>query len=146
MTAETPLTIAGLLALAIGLILTGGPLGGVAAGTAALALFIPEIPRLFGVLYAQLLVAVLMPSLGLPVVLAELGVLLLFAPLARTYTRALVLGSGIAVMGAVWTLWVWPAVSPLAAAGSLLVVLAAGLYGLHRYELVRLNLVQSSHE
>lgn len=146
MTAETPLTIAGVLALATGLVLLGGPLGGVAAGTAALALFIPEIPRLFGVLYAQLLVAVLTPSLGLPVAIAELGVLLMFAPVARTYTRAFAVGGGIAVAGVVWTLWVWPAISPLAAAGSLLVVLATGLYGLHRYELVRLNLVQSSHE
>lgn len=146
MTADTPLTIAGLLTLTIGLVLTSGPLGAIAAGTVALSLFTSVIPRLFGVLYAQLLIAALTPTLGLPVALAELGVLILFTSLLETYTRALLIGGGLTALGVVWTLWVWPAVSPIVATSLLLAVLALSLYSIHRYELVRLNLVHESHE
>lgn len=137
--ATTPLAT---LLVTAGLYLATGPIGALAGLTTAAALVV--LPRPLGVAYAQLVVAAFAPTTLDPgLLVAELGVLVAFLGVFDSVRRGLATTTGVAVLGALWLGWLWPATTPTLAAALLVVVAALALYAVHRYERVRLDLVHT---
>lgn len=139
---RTIAVLIGLGCLAAGLHRAVGLLGVGLAFTVAAPILSNLTP--YNLAYGQVVVAATTPVASTGTLLAELGVLILFVTLLATRTTLKWAASGVlvAVSLAALARIAWNSWSGIRSAALVLAIAALVLYGVHRYETVKLGLVE----